>query len=59
MNISLKDCINENKKVGTYIQVIKKSGTVFLYLDNIYSLILASGIVIYLSFAIINGNLLK
>ena len=36
-----------------------KSGTVFLCFDNFYSFILANNIVIYLSFAIIYGNLLK
>ena len=37
----------------------KGVGQSFLYLDNFYSLILASYLVIYLSFDIINGNLLK
>ena len=39
----------------------KKSGAVFLYFDNFYSLIfkLADNIIIYLSFVIIYDNLLK
>ena len=38
---------------------IKKSGAVFLYFDNFYSLILEDNIVFYLSFVIIYGNILK
>ena len=41
------------------LQEIKKSGTVSLCFDIIYSLILAADIVVYLSFVIINGNLSK
>ena len=36
-----------------------QEGTVFLRFDIFYSLILAADIVIYLSFVIINDNLLK
>ena len=39
-------------------RVLKRVGQSFLYLKK-YSLILADNIVIYLSFAIIYGNLLK
>ena len=41
------------------LQNIKKSGSVFLYFDKCYSLILTDNIVIYLSFVIIYGNLLQ
>ena len=44
---------------ATDLQEMKKSGAVLLRLDIFYPLILAADIVIYLSFAIINGNLLK
>ena len=37
----------------------KKSGTVFLYFDNFYSLLLADIVINYSSFVIIYGNRLK
>ena len=40
-------------------QEIKKNGAVLLSFDTFYSLIVAADIVIYLSFVIINVNLLK
>ena len=54
--------LNENKQMDTNsldLQGIKKIGAVFLCFDTFYSLILAAGIVIYLSFVIINEELLK
>ena len=38
---------------------ISKSATVFLYFNDLYSLILAAEIVIYLSFVIVNDNILN
>ena len=51
--------VNKQKDRGAYdLQNIKKkSGTVILYFDKFYSLILEDSIVFYLSFAIIYGNL--
>ena len=51
---------NENKHMDTDTFVFQiKSGSVFSSFDIFYSLIKAADIVIYLSFVIINDNVLK
>ena len=40
-------------------KIEKERGSLFLYFDSFNSLMLADNIVIYLSFVIIYGNLLK
>ena len=56
----LHKIINKQKDRDVFdLQNIKKSGPVFLYFDHFFSLILADKNVIYLSFCIIYGNLLK